>query len=402
MQQSVFFIGTPEEVAHHAAPLTDIDYQIVAPGNVVDVAQAGDIAIFFSEHFDRFRDACNKLKAKNVATLYMIDGILEWRNAWENRDDEPACPWTMRPVLSHKVACIGDSQARVLESWGNEERVEITGIPRFDFLKSLERVPNSDCFRILVMTAKCPGFTDEQTANTVRALIDLKDYFFKFEELGGKRLEVIWRLTNELEATVGVRNQLTDLTGADLAATLQKVDAVITTPSTAILEAMLMGLPVVSLDYNNSPTYVPTAWQINATEQISTVVPELVSPRAERLFFQQTVLNDSLYSGNASARFGDLITQMLSIAAVQVREGKTLQFPGKLLESPSNPTFKSFQNEKIFSDRGEFFIGDERQLQSELGHARREIQHLNREILQLSSELQQAHDRQQRFKRLTP
>ena len=72
-----------------------------------------------------------------------------------------------------------------------------------------------------------------------------------------------------------------------------------------------MGLPVVSLDYNNSPTYVPTAWQINATEQISTVVPELVSPRAERLFFQQTVLNDSLYSGNASARFGDLITQML-------------------------------------------------------------------------------------------
>ncbi len=132
-QASVFFVGQPGEVAHHAAPFQSrLNVQIVEPHEVLQKSSPGDLAIFYSEHFDRFRDACQRLKQQNVATLYMIDGILEWRNAWENRRDEVACPYTMRPVLAHKVACIGNSQARVLESWGNQGKTEVIGIPRLD------------------------------------------------------------------------------------------------------------------------------------------------------------------------------------------------------------------------------------------------------------------------------
>ena len=132
---TVHFVGTESEVTHHAAPLDGkIEYQITSAESVSEVAQPGDVAIFLSEHFDRFRDACDRLKKNNVATLYMLDGILEWRNAWEDAIDGPACPFTMRPVLSHKVACIGMSQKRILDSWGNASKTEVVGVPRFDRL----------------------------------------------------------------------------------------------------------------------------------------------------------------------------------------------------------------------------------------------------------------------------
>ena len=95
----------------------------------------GDVALFYSEHFDRFRDTCLQLKRRNVGTLYLIDGILEWRNAWETEADEIACPFTMRPALADKIACIGASQARVLDSWGNHGKTEVVGIPRLENLR---------------------------------------------------------------------------------------------------------------------------------------------------------------------------------------------------------------------------------------------------------------------------
>ena len=66
MNQQVFFVGTRAEVQHHAAPLSgQIQYKIVDSADVVAAAQPGDLAIFYSEHFDRFREAIQQLKEKN-------------------------------------------------------------------------------------------------------------------------------------------------------------------------------------------------------------------------------------------------------------------------------------------------------------------------------------------------
>jgi len=133
MQPVVYFAGNDHTVGHHAAPLeSQFDVRVLSPEQILQQANPGDLAVFYTEHFDAFREASLQLGKKNVATLYMIDGILEWRNAWENSPDEVACPYTMRPALSHKIACIGASQARTLAAWGNTEKVEVVGIPRLD------------------------------------------------------------------------------------------------------------------------------------------------------------------------------------------------------------------------------------------------------------------------------
>ena len=397
MPQRVFFAGSPSEAAHHAAPLADrIDLTLASPENIVATANPGDLVVFYSEHFDRFRDACRKLRERDVATLYLVDGILEWRNAWENRPDEPACPYTMRPVLSHKIACIGASQARVIASWGNAGKVEIVGLPRLDShqqAKTAEAAPG--LFRLLVMTAKCPAFNDKQRAHVIQSLVDLKQWIAKHPVLAGKRVEVRWRLTDGLDQAINVPNELNDLTGAELSQVLTQTDAVVSTPSTAALEAQLMDIPTTILDYTNSPQYVTSAWTISAAEHIGITLSELAEPSEAKRVFQRFLLRDSLHLETpATDRLIDLVQTMLATGKTCLEEGRSLQFPDGMLSSPMCVTAPAigFKHEALFSDRPEFSQANEIEVQAELAHARREIEHLHRQIEQLQSELGQAHN----------
>ena len=408
-QPSVYFVGQPREVAHHAAPFEQALNVIIAePASVLQQANAGDLAIFYSEHFDRFRDCCHQLKRRNVATLYLIDGILEWRNAWENRPDEVACPYAMRPVLAHKVACIGESQQRVLNAWGNVGKTEIVGIPRIDVLSKRQsaRAGSEETFRVLIMTAKTPGFTSEQIQTTRQSLIDLKRWLAGHPTLDDRacqdepgvtrKIEFIWRLTGNLASEIGVENSLSDLTGEELKAVLPGVDAVISTSSTAMLEAMQMGLPTALLDYHNCPHYVNAGWRIFSPEHIGQTLAQMLRPTPARLMFQQLQLEDTLYlESNASERFADLANLMLKLAGQQIASGQTnspdaLSFPANLLESPA-PAVCEFNHSRVYENADEFLIDDKTALQVELSHSRREIAHLQRELTQLSSELDQAH-----------
>ena len=408
MQRRVFFVGTNAEAGHHASPLLKIESfatQVIDPAEVVAVAEPGDVAIFFSEHFDRFRQAVVELKEKRVATIYLVDGILEWRNAWENRSDEPACPFTMRPVLCDKVATIGSSQSRTLSNWGNAGKVELVGIPRLDVLADSWRAPDgyqpssdTDPFRLLVATAKTPGFTPEQIATTIRSLSDLKSHLDSNPTVAGRTVEVTWRLTSGIESKIGVENVLTDLSGQELHEAIRNCDAFITTPSTSMLEAMLHHKPTALLDYHQCPSYVPAAWTIQSAESISSVLNQLASPSASRLQFQNAVLNDALQVAEpATDRLVQLIHSMFTACQQQQSSDNSLEFEPNLLPQPvfasklSGPHC-TMDFASVFADYNEFADDqDSRQLQAQLAHARREIEHQKRIGDGLKAELAEAH-----------
>lgn len=397
-QSRTFFVGRPEEVAHHAAPLAaQLAYEIAEPHVVVARARPGDVAVFYSEHFDRFRQACQQLKKKQVATLYMIDGILEWRNAWENRPDEPACPYAMRPVLSHKAACIGPSQARILRSWGNELKVAITGVPRFDCLPRSadpELKPPADVFRVMVATAKTPAFTEVQLQRVIASLSDLKSWFERNPSVGGRRIEIVWRLTGDLDRHLEVGNRLGDLSGIEIANLLPNVDCVITTASTLMLEAMLYDVPVCLLDYHNSPAYLASAWTIGCAGHIPDVIASLADPTPAKMVFQRTQLNDALYlQSPASTRFSQLVSQMQQVAAQQLASNQPLVFPANLLPpiEPLCDQSVDYDHSQVFPELRELTTCDREELRAQLAHSRREIEHLKSRLAIRESELAHAH-----------
>ncbi len=395
-------------MSHHAEPVRgEFDVRMTAAEAVADVATVGDVAVFFSEHFERFRQPICELKQRGIATLYAIDGILEWRNAWENRPDEPACPWTMRPILSHKAACIGQHQARVLRDWGNGDKIEVVGLPRLDRLCS-QRREQSTCglsggnessiessrgeITLLVMTAKFPGFTPEQTAITTQSLIDVARWIEDNSAIGSRPLKVTWRLTRGLDEELGLPNSVTDLTGKELVQQLQTVDAVITTASTAMLESMLLDRPTVLLDYHASPSYVPAAWTIRHAGDIDLIVRSALSPDAKRMSLQRSILHDELECQSpALPRLSKLIHAMHERSLECAAIGKPLEFAGSIL--PTEKTAASpLEIATVFPQHFDGMPGEVEELRAELAHSRREILLLQRQIDQLGKQLAQANE----------
>jgi hypothetical protein len=295
------------------------------------------LVVCFDEHYCELGNAIGALKQHGVATLQVMDGILEWRRTWDytregHSIDGVANPLN-QPALSDKIACLGRRDARILESWGNFGKCEIVGAPRMDGLIRKRMAgevkpvrPAGRKPRVLVMTAKTPGFTEQQVRTTTESLADLKAFFDEQSDI-----DVVWRLTQQLDRELGIENRLADLTGGELHAIIEEVDAVITTPSTSLLEAMLLSRPTALLDYHNCPHYFETAWSIYCPAHIAPVVHDLLDPPAARMDYQDFLLDEQLECKSpASDRLARLIEGMLEVCGH--RAGEELAFPVRMLD----------------------------------------------------------------------
>lgn len=231
-----------------------------------------------------------------VPVLHVVDGILEWRNLWDcPLYDFPGIksPPMYHPAFAHKIACIGRSQARAMQAWIPPGRCEVVGLPRLDHHAA--PAPSTDGpLRVLVCTATTAFFTPEQHAVVRRSLQDLRAWFRLHPTFQGRAVEPTWRLTGNLAAEIGVASEITDLSGLEMATALGRAHAVITTPSTIVLEAMLAGRPVARLDYFDYPAYVPSVWTLHHQAALDAVLPRLLAPSAGEMDFQSVLLDDAL------------------------------------------------------------------------------------------------------------
>lgn len=331
MSGTIYFVGKQEEVGHQVRGLAEaLELHFASPEDLPRLSQAGDVCLFYNEHYPQFRSACTDAIQRGCATLYVPDGITEWRSSWESEYIAEA----LRPILCHKAAAIGHSQARIFDSWGNASKTEVVGLPRLDHLigRSPRHRQPDEPYRVLVMTAKRPSFTYQQHMLAGQSLRDLKQWFEEHPTFNGVKVEPIWRVHAGISEEVGVSNQLNDLTGADLATALYAVDAVVTTPSTTMLEAMLQGVPVALLDYNNCPHYIPAAWRITAASHFAQVLPELLQPGGAKMLYQDFILHDALECRTPAApRLVDLIEAMRRITHDCLAQNLPPRFPARIL-----------------------------------------------------------------------
>jgi hypothetical protein len=284
-----------------------------------------------------------------------------------------------QPVLCDKIACLGKSQARILESWGNLGKCELIGCPRLDnLLGAKPRARQRDCpWNVLIITARTPYFTDQQRRLCLKGLGDLKNWLERNKEKNGRLITPVWRLTGGLYQELGLGEKAEAASAGELAELLREADAVIATPSTAMLEAMMQGLPVALLDYNNLPHYVPAAWQITAREHLDAVMEELMAPPRAKMLLQDTILHDSLECRSpATGRLAYLINEMAAIGRRARSEGKEPLFPGRIVNDPwegHHPPEPRFDLKALYPDHPVFSRMDLIELQAELGHLRRAL-----------------------------
>lgn len=348
-----------------------------------------DLALVSDEFHSLITAQLVRLRHAGVPVLHVVDGILEWRNTWENPRSETAADGMplFQPVLSDKIACFGRAQARILESWGNLGKCEVVGAPRCDHL--LGRRPRErregEPLRLLIMTARTPGFTPDQVDACCRSLIDLQKAVQHWNTTCSPlRIEPVWRVAQEAAARLTAQGDGAFTTSGSLADTLASIDAVVTTPSTVMLESMLQGVPVALLDYTNSPHYVPAAWTITARTHIETVLHELVCPPESKMVWQDTILHDNLECRTpATPRLVELVQRMVSHCRVCRAESREVQFPPRMLwsELPDHQLPpERYDLRRLYPNHPVFAQRDLAEVQAALGHAELQIKNLRKEL----------------------
>ena len=380
---------------HHARPLLEhfgaraAAESVRLPGALA--AHDPQLVITFDEHDCELGMLTGEMARRGVATLQIMDGILEWRRTWQYPTSAQKRPLN-QPALAHKIACLGRADARIMESWGNVGKCEIIGSPRFDPLVGEKREMRvapvaGRPLRLLVMTAKTPGFTPEQVATTLASLADIRD------AVGGRRdIEIVWRVTQNIHRDLGVSGTVHDTTGMELQEQLRTVDAVITTSSTALLESMLCGLPTALLDYHNCPHYVTAAWRISCRSQIEPAIEALRSPPLERMVYQDFCLHDALACATpALPRMVRLIEEMLRVRRTCIAGGGgTIVYPHRLVDDPDEhvawPAGR-FDLERLYPGHPVFGRRDLTDMQNELEAALGTIERLHAQVDTLTERL---------------
>lgn len=322
-----------------------------------------DIFINQSEYDPYICEVINEARANLVPSLHIADGIIEWRNNWEHPPrsyDRIGAPiW--QPVLSDKIACIGAAQLRTLATWSNSRKVELVGIPRLTasiehYLSNAYEEQSQQA--VLITTAKQPYFQQGDFIAVIQALQDIKTY------LEAKQITAKWRLPDELSNHLNLTPIERQSGQGTLAQVLASVGAVITTPSTLILEAMLYRKPVLRLDYTNAPQYVRTAWNITAQEHISKEIDSALIHDKRRLSFQDEALHDACYIEAANSRLTLLVQRMVDQRIIAQKTGK-LQLDESLMPVPESFGFASFTLRVLHQNHGDYAMEGEDRLRAE-------------------------------------
>ena len=337
-----------EKTLHHIQPLLqrlELEVAQVAQYDLDAILSHNPrLVLCFDDYHILYSNVLAQLRQRNIGILMMFDGILEWRRTFEYPLEGEHLPFE-QPVGAHKIACLGASQARLLESWGNVGKCEIVGVPRFDELAlKPPPLPTAPPYRVLVMTAKTPGFNTEQFEACRRSIEDLRAEAAKFEQV-----ELVYRVSPKIQAMLGLEEGKLDTRGADLHKQLAEVHAVITTMSTTYLESLLARRPTAVLDYTNSPHFISSSWRICCRDYIAPVLRELINPPKVKMAYQEFVLRDSLYLEEpATERLGRLLQAMVQHVKANPA-GTPLRFPDRMLPVTSAGSWEKIDWKRYFA-----------------------------------------------------
>ena len=319
------------------------------------------------------------VEADRIPVLVLADGIIEYRNTFENPGVGDGA--VFQPLVGHKLACLGRSQARWIEAWGNVGKCEVVGLPQMDhMLRERETAAGpppvaEDEFRLLVSSARTPFFNDQQRQETMRAFGDLRATLEGMTQIDGRKLHVQWRVSqaviDELQLPADENARV------PLQTVLEKTDAVISTPSTVQLEAALNQLPTAVLDYHNCPHFVPAAWSISCRDQMDATMRELAHPNPAKMLVQEALLHDNLYCRpDAADRMIRLVECMVDAGREARKERRALSLPPRVL-TDENDGFAAVSQwsrlSQLFPDNSAFQDQSVSRLQTELSAAVSEL-----------------------------
>ena len=246
--------------------------------------------------------ACGKL---GIPVFHILDGVVDWRTTFENTKYKAEHGGTplFQPLIADYVFTLGPLQQLQMNRLGNSNALA-TGLPRLDSIarRPCRVGPAEKTPSLLVATANTPWANDEQRKQLIDSFHHLATH------IQNKDIHATYRISQELAENSGTT---ADSTGSAIEA-LNKCDALITTPSTFAVEAMLSGVPTLIFDPFALPVFTPSAWMATSWQSVISSIPSLLSPTQPLADYQDDLCHSiAIGDGGATLRVADKIASVI-------------------------------------------------------------------------------------------
>lgn len=322
-------------------------------------------------------------KKMGIPSIEIIDGIRKWGRIWEDIEitSETAGLPFHQPVLADKIICIGPSQGRLLSSWGQYDKVEITGLPRLDkyvrwhnaHLGCSRHHRDGQPKRLLILIPNKPAYTRTGIEIALKSIYDLNNSLKQYDWISHS--DITWRIgPRTADFLPGDLIGSVEAGGDDLFSSLLKATHVISLPSTATLEAMALDIPTCILDYSHTPKLLQAAWNINSLSNMHLELSSFFVAEESRMLLQRYFLHDQVRMDSpASNRVFSLMNLMIHLNRSSRAKGQVPVFPPTMVPGDyrhGNVSY-DYSPERLFPAHPVFARPNDRdQLASEIAHLR--------------------------------
>jgi hypothetical protein len=282
----------------------------------ISLIESSSIVISVHSVLKSVIDLFVKLKGK-VKTLTIQDGIIEYKHSSHNFQGV----YRYRPLASDKILVFGNYSKRLIIASGtNENDIIITGSPRFDLLKNNKCKINSSA-PILITMSNRPGYGKKNILQYYKVMADLLNWLefnkinFKIRLSRGVSINGQESLNKTLSDPPFILKKYyeQEQDQNSIYDDFKNVSAIITTPSTISLEAMIYGLPVVHLLTDATTVYSQSAWIIRNSNDFKETITSLCNPNKMKLEFQNSILKDNIsFCGKSANRIKDIINELIA------------------------------------------------------------------------------------------
>ncbi|MEP3477695.1 MAG: hypothetical protein ABJZ55_00465 [Fuerstiella sp.] len=271
-----------------------------------------DGLIVSDEYYITSRLAIDACKRRGIGTFHIVDGILEWRNLFDNPRSTESLHGTplFQPLIADLTFAMGSLQKRTMQWLAAEnQHIMASGLPRLDWIAAAERKTQTrKSKKLLFATANTPWFNQQQQVTFCREFMTIRS---QLETLLEHRFEP-WSCQWRVAEVVAQEFDLSTQKETELERVLTTCDALITTPSTLAVEAMLCGIPTMVFDPYASPIFTPSAWHATSASTVFQLLPSLLEPCERRLALQANLLESiTPTDGLASERVVNAIESFL-------------------------------------------------------------------------------------------
>ena len=234
-----------------------------------------------------------KAKQRGIATLYLVDGPLEWSNTYlnarlraRNRFFDGAL---MEPLLHDVVLAVSPAQRDYLRYRNADRAIRFLDYSnkRITKMSSISNDKTEPACQFLITTAKYPYFNQIESHNLILILRRL------VESLQRRGYSYAFRIYDPLllEALPVKDNNITDGSFRDA---LAKVQCVIGTSSSVLLESMAHNKPTATMVYRDSPLFYQTGWLLGSLERYDETLDSMIAKDKTRMEFQRYSLKQNL------------------------------------------------------------------------------------------------------------